>query len=810
MNRILQDLHYAFRMMRKKPGFTIFAILTLALGIGINTVVFTIVNTILLRPIPATDPDELIRIYQKTADGAVQLRFSYPDYADFRDRNSLLSGLAASAITPFRSEAGSQSEQILAEAVSGNYFAVLGVSAALGRPLSIENDRLGARSVVVISNRLWRNRFGEERNLAGKTLRLNGKPYDVIGVMNPKFGGTFAGARIDAWVPLQISEAMMGVNWQQDRTRLSVHMLGRLKEGVSVEQADADLASVAAQLEKAYPDTNRGKKTLISTATLLHGNLRKGATIFFAAVMILMGIVLFIACSNLASLLVTRAIERRREIAIRISLGADRKQLMIQLFTESLLLAFLGGAAGLLTAYWSSGLLVSLWPLPTIPIHFDFSPDAKVLAFCFGVTVLTGILLGITPVLQSSRQDVISALKEQTGMSLLSRMRIKNGLVIVQISFSLLLLVCAGLFVRSWQNTQRLDPGFNPENMLAMDIDLSERGLTEQEGLLYYGQLKQRVMALPGIRNATYSNLAPMDMATPKSPVRIQGQTPPAGQNALLISFNRIGTDYFQTLEILLLKGRAIAEQDNADGLPVVIINETMAKKYWPNEDPLGRQFQIGKDFKPATIIGIAKDVKYRTPGEEPTPHMYLSYKQFYEDGLTLLVRTQGSPKTFLTEVEKEMAFLNKDVQAFFARTLEEHLAFSFLPSKLGGSLLGLFGLLGLILACAGIYAAISFQVAQRTREIGIRMAIGAKPRAILRLFIHRGLRLSVIGSIIGIVGAFAVTRFLSALLVGVETHDLFTYVSVPSVLIFVSFLACAVPAYRASKLDPLKSLRYE
>ncbi len=796
--------------MRKKPGFAIFAILTLALGIGINTVVFTIVNTILLRPIPAKDPEELIRIYQKTVDGAVQLRFSYPDYIDYRDRNSTLSGLAAVSLTPFRLEAGSHSEQILAETVSGNYFAVLGIPTSLGRTLSTKDDGSGARRVVVISNHVWRNRFGADPNLAGKTLRLNGRPYDIIGVMNPEFGGTFAAARIDAWVPLLISDSMMGSDWQRDRNRLSVHLLGRLKENIGVEQANAELSTVATQLEKAYPDTNRGKKILISTATLLHGNLRKGATIFFTAVMILMAIVLFIACSNLASLLVTRAIERRREMAIRISLGADRKQLMIQLFTESLLLAFLGGAAGLLTAYWSSGLLVSLWPVPTIPIHFDFSPDATVLAFCFGVTVLTGILLGLTPVLQSYRQDVVTALKEQTGMSLVNRMRIKNALVIAQISFSLLLLVCAGLFVRSWQNTQGLDPGFNPENMLAMDIDLSEKGYSETEGLLYFEQLKQRVKTLPGILDVTYANLAPMDLATPKNPVRIPGQTPSAGQNALLISFNRIGPEYFQTLQIRLFKGRDIAERDDAKAQPVVIINETMAKKYWPNEDPLGRQFQIGKDFKPATIIGIARDVKYRTPGEEPTPHMYLSYKQFYEDGLTLLVRTQGSPKTLLTEIEKEMALLNKDVQAFFARTLEEHLAFSFLPAKLGGSLLGLFGLLGLILACAGIYAAMSFQVAQRKREIGIRMAIGAKPREILRLFIQRGLRLSVIGSIIGIIGAFAVTRFLSSLLVGVGTHDVVTYVSVPAILIFVSFLACAVPAYRASKLDPLKSLRYE
>jgi predicted permease len=810
MQRFWQDIRYAMRVMRKKPAFAVFAILTLALGIGVNTVVFSIANAILLRPIPATEPDRLIRIYQRTAEGSVQQRFSYPDYKDLSDGTSLLEGIAAVSLAPFRLESGDHSEQILGEAVSGNYFSLLGVQALHGRVISEADDQSGSRSVVLLSQRFWEQRFENNSSVNGQTIRLNGKVFDVIGVMDSKFTGTFAGARIDAWIPLLNSQSMMESDWQNDRGKMSVHLMARLKPDVSIDQVNAELGSVFSRLEKAYPDTNRGKRIFSTPATLLHGNLRKGASIFFAAVMVLMAVVLLIACSNLASLLVTRAMERSREMAIRISLGANRKLLAQQLFTESFLFAVLGGVAGLAVAVWTSQLIITFWPVPTVPIHFDFQPDVRVFLFCFGLTVLTGVLLGLAPVLQGNRQDLVSALKQDSGSSFFSRMRLKNVLLTAQISLSLILLICAALFVQSWQNAEQLDPGFNPQNMLAMDINVAEKGFTKEQGVLYYEQLAQRVQNLPGVVSVALTDLAPVDLATARTPVRIAGHAPPAGQDALLISSNRISPGYFETTQMQLLRGRDFQEQDDANAKPVVIINETMARRYWQNEDPIGKSFQIGEGFVSGAIVGIAKDAKYRTPGEEPTPHMYLPYEQFYEPGLSLLIRTQQNPKSLVHPIEREMSLLDSNIQAFFARSMEEHLAFSFLPVRLGGSLLGFFGLLGLLLACIGIYAAISFQVAQRKREIGIRMAIGARPQRILQLFVQRGLKLSLIGSAIGMVGSFAVTQLLSSLLIGVGTHDPITFVLVPLSLILVSFFASALPAYRASRLDPLKSLRYE
>ena len=811
MNTFWQDIRYTFRTMRKKPAFAIFAVLTLALGIGVNTVVFSIANAVLLRPLPAKDPSALIRLYQKTGEGAVQQRFSYPNYADLRDRNSSLEGLAAVALVPFRLELQNESRQILVEAVSGNYFQVLQIQPEYGRTISIQDDMTGARPVALLSFRLWQQHFGGADNAGATTARLNGITYDVVGAMPATFTGTFAGARIDAWVPLSSSQSM--INSLRDRSKSSVHLLGRLKQNVTIHQTNAELSSIFTNLSKAYPDANQGKTISTGAATLLHGRLRKGASFFFGVVLVLMGLVLFIACSNLAGMLVTRALERRREMAIRISIGANRRQLLFQMFTESVVIALLGGIAGLLIAVWFTNFIVSFWPVPTVPIAFNFAPDARVFLFCFGISMITGILMGLAPAMQSNQNDVVTALKEQTSGSLFQRVRLKSALVVIQVSLSLLLLICAALFVRSWLNAERLDPGFDSNNVLAMDLDLGDKGFTPEQSQRYFDQLLQRVRSLPRIVSASYADLAPMDLATGRTAAKIAGHAPPAGLDSISISSNRIDAGYFQAMKIPVQRGREFNEQDRTDSVFAVIINETMANRYWPDQDPLGKSIQIertNKAFQPATIIGIVKDVRYRTPAEEPTPHIYLSFRQMNEQSMSLLVRTQGEPKAFVPQIEKEISMLHKDVQAFFARSMQEHLAFSLLPSKFGGTLLAFFGLLGLLLASIGIYAAISFQVAQRKKEIGIRMAVGASPAAILRLFISRGLRLTAGGAVAGIAAALLVTRLLSSLLVGVGTNDLLTFLAVPAFLLLVSFIACAIPAYRASKLDPLKSLRFE
>jgi macrolide transport system ATP-binding/permease protein len=793
-------------MLRRKPAFAIFAVVTLAIGIGINTTVFSLMNALLLRPLPAPRSNELIRLYQKLPDGSLQQRFSYPDYQDFRDRNTSLSGVGAVALVPFRFETDSQSAQILGEAVSGNFFSVLNILPSIGRLLSSQDDRAGGDAAAVISYDAWRNRFLGDPNILQRAIRLNGNVYQIVGVMNPKFLGTFAGARIDAWVSLNSTSSMLGSKWQEDRTKLSVQVIARLNPGKSSDQAFTELNAISAHLEK----PERFKGIQIAPATLLHGKLRKAASIFFVALVALMGLVLLIACSNLAGILLTKALERTREMAIRISLGADRGSLTAQLLSENLLLSFLGGVAGFLASNWLANLIVSLWPIPTVPVHFDLTPDWRIFTFAFGISLISGVIIGLTPILQTRRRDVVSMLKEDSGNSSQKRMRLKNALVVAQIGFSMLLLVCAGLFVRSWRNAQTLQPGFDYNNMLALDISLGSEDYSEAKGLNYYNQLLLRVSSLPGVVSTALSDLAPMDIATPRTQVKFEAIQPPPGQDAILISSNRVSSKYLRTTKVRLMKGRDFSDQDNENTAGVVIINETMARQYWHGEDAIGRTIRVGKDNKPATVIGIAKDVKYRTPGEEPTPHMYLSYRQFYGAGMTLLVRTTQAPKSMLKRVEQEMAALDKNVQGFFARSMEEHLAFSLLPAKIGGSLLGVFGLIALLLASIGIYAAISFHVAQRTREIGIRMAVGARPASILNAFVQQGLRLSFAGSVIGILLALLVTRFLATLLIGIGVYDPITFFAVPGILIFVSLIACGMPAYRASKLDPLRALRHE
>jgi putative ABC transport system permease protein len=425
------------------------------------------------------------------------------------------------------------------------------------------------------------------------------------------------------------------------------------------------------------------------------------------------------------------------------------------------------------------------------------------------VTLLTAVLLGITPVMETNRHDVMTILKEEAA-PIHGSLRLKQALVVVQTSFCILLLISAGLFIRSWQKSHQIDLGFNPKNILAFDIDLSKEDLSETEGVLFFDQLKQRIAALPGIKSVTFSDLAPVDLATPRIPVQIPGHNPPPGQVSLSISSNRIAPGYFDAMQLPLLKGQDFTDRTDSEQILSAIINEEMSRQYWHGADPIGQRIAVGKELRPAVIVGVAKNSKYRVPGESSTPHIYLSHRQLYESGMTVLVRTESNPKSFLRQIENSLASINPNIPAFFARTIDEHLAFSMLPSKVGGSLLAVFGILGLILACTGIYALISFQVTQRTREIGVRMAMGASRINILRSFITRGMRLTVGASAIGMIAAVAVAKYLAKLLVGISPDDPIVFVTVPFLLIIVSFLASALPAYRASKLDPWKALRYE
>jgi predicted permease len=811
MESLWQDLRFSFRMLVAKPAFTLLAILSLALGIGLNSTIFSLVNAVLLRPLPAEEPDRLVRFYAR-ADGAPVSRVSYADYTDLR-AGETLSGVAALSMVPVAVGAGGQSEQILGEVVSGNYFSTLGVRAAAGRLFTEEEDQPAASPVAVISYRLWQNRFGGDENIIGRPISLNGSQFTVVGVVDESYVGTFAGAFIDAWVPAHHSGAWLGPLWQSDRSQHRFHLIGRLADGATIARAEAEMKVIAGNLATTYPDTNRGRTIDLGPATLLHGSRRNAVSIFLAAVMILVGLVLAIACANVASLQLTRALGRRREIAIRQAMGATRLRVLRLLISESMLIALAGGAVGLLAAFWATDLLKSFNPIPTVPLQFDLSLDYRVLGFALVVSLASGLMLGIAPALRASRANLADVLKGEAGSTTVDarRSRLRGALVIGQVATSLVLVLAAALFLQSLKAAQSLDAGFDPSGALAMDIDLEPRGFSQEQSERFYRELIERVTASPGITSASFSNLAPLDTATPRRAVAIEGHEPPADRPAIQVSFNTIAPRYFETMKIALASGRDFDERDRAQAPGVVIINETMARRFWPEDNALGKRFRLGDAMtggRAVEVVGIARDVKYRTLGEEPTPHMYLPLAQEFQPSMTLVVRTDADPQVMIGAVQRTVQSLDNNVQGFFARTMEQHVGFSLLPSRLAATLVGLFGLLALTLTVIGVYGAVSYSASQRTREVGIRRALGAQSLDIFKLIVGQGMKLALAGIVIGIAASLMLGGLLSSLLFGVSGTDPLTIIGVSLALAAVAIAACAVPALRAARIEPSQALR--
>jgi predicted permease len=812
METLWQDLRYGFRMLMKRPGLTAVAVLSLALGIGINSTIFSLVNAVLLRPLPVEEPDSLVRLYGKASDGANSLRISYQDYADYRDQNQVFTGLAGVSLAPLTMSADNQTQQLLGEIVSGDYFSVLGVRAASGRPFLSEEARAGAGPVIVISYGLWQRRFAADPALIGKTVHLNGDPFTVVGVAAQEFKGTFAGAFIDVWVPVDHSAAWLGPDWRTNRSKPALHAIGLLKPAVTFEQARAAMTTLAGQLEQAYPESNSGKSIELGPATLVHGNRRKAISSFLMIIMVMVALVLLTACANVANLMLTRTLGRRRELALRMALGATRGRLIRHLLTESVLLSILGGAAGLIAAIWATDLLAAFNPIPTVPLQFDLSLDRRVLGFTLFISLLTGVMLGLAPALRASKWELASMLKDEAASLAGDRhkSRLRNFLVVAQVAVSVVLLISAGLFLKSLHRAQSASPGFAPDNALAMDIDLKPKGLSPHEGKQLYRNLIESIEAMQGVQSACLADLAPLDIATSTVSVSIDGHQPPPGQRATRVSSNTVSPRYFQSLGIPLLAGRDFDERDNEEAPRVVIINETMARRHWPEGDAIGKQFRFGDDMSQVQVIGVAEDVKYRTIGEDASPHVYLPFLQNYSAGMTLLVRTTGDPKPMIGIVQRGLLVVDKDVQGFFARTLVEHMGFSLLPSRLAAALLGVFGLLAVALAVIGIYGVLSYAVTQRTHEIGVRLALGAQASDVFKLVVGQGMVLVLIGVASGMAVALFATRIFSSLLFGVSATDPLTFVIVLLAMSAVAMIACYIPARRATKVDPMIALRYE
>ena len=815
MKTLWKDLQFGFRMLAKNPGFTAVAILSMAIGIGANSTIFSLMDSVLLRPLHVKNPNELVIAYSKTPKEPYR-QTSYPDYTYYRDNNQVFSGVAAFTLAAAGLRSNEQTEFLFGEIVSGNYFSILGREAALGRTFLPEEDQTpDSHPVVVFGHSLWQRRFNADPNLVGRTVKFNGKELTVIGIMPPNCKSLLRGYVPDFWVPMMLNSIVKvsGDDMLTNRADRPLYLIGRLKPGMSMKQAEVGLAVQAQQLAQAYPEIDKEQGVTLSKAGefLLEPNFRSVLTAFMSLLMAVVGLVLLIACANVANLLLARMSARKKEIAIRLAMGSGRGRLIRQLLTESVLLSALGGVVGLLLALWASQLLTNLKPSFPISVEFELGLNFRILVFTFLVSLLTGVLFGLAPALHASKLELVPLLKDEAGKGGFKKSRMRNLLVISQISLSLILLIGAALSVRSLQNAQSIDPGFETKNRLAALPIVDIMGYTESQGREMYRRLQVRIENLPGVQSVSCASALPLGFSYSGRGVLIEGVQPPPDQKSIYINCNQIAPNYFRTMGISLLQGRDFTPLDNAEAPKVVIINEAMAQKYWPGQNPVGNRFRLDdKEQTPFEVIGVVRTCKYRTLGEEPRPFMHFALLQQYHPAPHLLVHTTGNPKSFFSSVRNIFREVDDNVPLLEIKTMEEHLNLLLLPQRLAGAVLGIMGLLALLLAAIGIYGVMSYSVSQRTQEIGIRMALGAKCKDVLALVVKQGMSLAGIGIGLGLIAALVLSRFLAYLLYGISAADPVVFFAIPLFLGAVAGLACYLPARRAAKVDPMTALRYE
>jgi macrolide transport system ATP-binding/permease protein len=811
---ILQDLRYGLRMIAKAPGFTGLALLALAIGICGNTTIFSAINGLLFRPISGVeDPARLVAVFTSDHSGSIYGSNSYPDYIDFRDQTNVFESLAASQPAVLTAAGENEAEQRRGFIVTGNYFKVLGVNASLGRTLQPSDEQTSESLPVVISDALWRARFNADASVVGQTLRLNNQPYTIVGVTAASFRGLRTGLAPEFWVSMRTTPDEAG----SGRADRGLEIVGRLKHGVTLGQAQTQLTMIAARLAQAYPKSNLGtldrpnEPRLLTVAheSRLNPQAQTGLWIVSSLLFVAVGLVLLIACANVANLLLARASARRREIAVRLALGASRGRLVRQLLTESLLLALLGGAAGLILTQWTAGMLPRFFP-PEDLGGVDFSIDWRVLAFTLGVALITGVLFGLVPALQATKLNLIPSLKDETNSygQRLRRLALRDVLVISQLALSLVLLVCAVLFVRSLRQAVHADPGFAAASLVEASMETEGASLNRQQTEAYYQQAIERVGSLPGVQSATLSAFVPLSGGGYRRITTPEGYQLQAGEDPEL-NTNIVGPNYFTTMGIPIVAGRDFSAQDREGSPTVVIVNEVFARRYFGG-NAIGKRLRFGSKEPLREIVGVARNAKYRNLREEPMPFIYTPSAQEYQPGMTLMVRTGGDPEALVGAVRNELRALNKDVPLVAVQTMSESIADQLAADRVVAVLLSVFGASALLLATIGIYGVVAFAVAQRTHEIGIRIALGADRRDILKLIVGQGMVLIVMGAGIGLALALTATQLLKSLLFGVSATDPLTFASVVFGLVGTALLACYVPARRAMKVDPLVALRYE
>jgi len=813
MQTLFRDLRFAARMLLRQPGFALVAVVTVALGIGANTAIFSVVNGVLLRPLPYLEPERLVALWEtKTTAGQEpnsRNEVALGNFLDWREQQSVCSEIAALTYASLNLTGLAEPERIQGASVTTNFFQLLGVQPIAGRLFLPEEENAGSPRAVIISHGLWQRRFGADTNLVGKTLTLNGNEHTVVGIMPPAFELQFPSSReIDMWVPMRIDSS------SANRQSHYLYVLGRLKPGITLEQAKEGMTVLAGQLEQHYPETNADRgANVIPLHSQLVGEVRSYIQVLFAAV----GFVLLIACVNVANLLLARVAARNKEVAIRTALGASRFRLVRQLLTESLLLSVLGGLLGLLLAFWGIDFLVALTP-PDVPRLGEIGLHGPVFAWTFGIAILTGVLFGLAPALGVTRANLNESLKEG-GRSTAApgRARTRNLLVISEVALALVLLIGAGLMIRSFMRLQQVNPGFDAKHLLTMNILLPGQKYRERQQInTFFDQLFERIRAVPGVEGVGGIDPLPLSNSNSTTGFVIEGGPLLAVADRPEVGERTVTPGYFEAMRIPLHSGRAFTEQDRPEAPRVVIINEALARRFWPGENAIGKRlgFQASVPQVWNEIVGIVGDVRHQRLDADPKPEVYFAYQQYPDRFMSLVARSSSEPAAdpaaLTAAIRNQVLAVDASQPVFDIKTMDERISKAVAPSRFIMLLLGIFGGLSLILAAVGIYGVISYSVTQRTHEIGVRMALGAEARDVLGLVVRHGMALALTGMAVGLAGAFALTRLMSGLLFGVSSTDPLTFGVFSVLLTGVALGACFVPARRATRVDPMVALRYE
>jgi predicted permease len=820
METLWQDVKFACRTMVKAPAFTAVAVLSLALGIGANTTIFTILNAVLLSPLPMERPSELVAAYttEQNAPGFIggTLPISNLNFRDYRDRNAVFTDMAGYTFgQPVSMVTDGEPQQTFVELVTGNYFELLGVHPARGRFFRPDEDtKPGANPLAVMSFGLWQRRFGADPSIVGRTVKLNGLTFTIVGVAPEGFRGVNSLFSPDLWAPLTMYAQLLPPqlrSWYDERRALLLFVAGRLKPGITLAQADANLKTIAHALEEEFPKPNKGRGVTLrplAEATIFPG-IRQIFVLGGAVLMTVVGLVLLIACANVANLLMARASARRQEIAVRLALGARRGRLVRQLLTESVLMAFIGGVLGLGVAAVGRDVIWSMRPPFLAQNLVDLTLDPRVLGFTAGMSLVTGILFGLIPAFQTSRADVVGALKEESRSAGPSRRRLSfsNGLVVFQVALSLVALAAAGLFLRSLQRANQINPGFDVEKLAVVNVNPGQAGYSNARSEEFYRLVTERAAGTRGIESVSWTSLIPLAGGLFRTIIPEGRENEKDGGRVLSVA-DTITPGYFQTTGIQLLRGRDFTSADRAGAARVAIVNQTMADRFWPSQNAVGKRFTFYTDDFFHEIVGVARTSKYNTIGEDPQIALYTPLAQNMADVMALMIRA-NEPAAALGAMQNEIRLLDRHVPLTFPFTMRELVSQSLWPARMAAVLLGVLGALALVLASVGLYGVMTYSVSQRRHEIGVRMALGAGQPIVLRMVLVQALRLVSVGLVLGLIGALAVSRLVVRLLFGVSATDPTTFVVVALVLVLVGAIASYIPAFRASRVDPLKALRY-